>query len=67
MTTAELMEQVKNGKLIKHHTSRTRNYVSRKGNGIVNEYDGQFGKGYKHLTPAFDSSQYCWITYYVEA
>ena len=53
--------------LMKLHTSRYRGYVSRKNpDGVLMPYKGRFGKGVAHLTPAWDSSQYCYITYYVE-
>lgn len=48
------------------HTSRARRYVSRKNpGGIAEEYSGKFGRGYKVYTPAWDSTQYCYVTYYV--
>lgn len=50
------------------HTSLARGYVSRKNtDGIVEEYEGRFGKGYKVFTPNWDSTRYCYVTYYVEA
>lgn len=49
-----------------HHTSRARRYVSRKIEGIVEEYKGRFGVGYKVYTPAWDSTIYCFVTYYVK-
>lgn len=49
-----------------HHTSRARGYISRKTGGIVKPYKGRFGKGYKVYTPAYDSTRYCFITYYVK-
>lgn len=48
-----------------HHTSRARRYVSRKSDGVVEPYSGKFGRGYKVYTPAWDSSTYCYVTYYV--
>ena len=47
------------------HTSRARRYVSRKIEGIAEAYNGKFGKGYKVYTPAWDSTTYCYVTYYV--
>jgi len=47
------------------HTSRARRYVSRKLEGIAEPYNGKFGNGYKVFTPAWDSSKYCYVTYYV--
>lgn len=50
-----------------HHTSRARRYVSRKNKeGIAEQYKGIFGEGYKVFTPAWDSTQYCFVTYFVK-
>ena len=65
-TIEELDKAVLSGKLRISHTSRSRGYVSRKSQGHVNPYKGKFGSGYSLLTPAFDSSQYCFVTYYIE-
>lgn len=48
-----------------HHTSRARRYVSRKSDGVAEPYSGKFGRGYKVYTPAWDSTTYCYVTYYV--
>lgn len=48
-----------------HHTSRARRYVSRMSDGVVEKYNGRFGRGYKVFTPAWDSTIYCYVTYYV--
>ena len=48
-----------------HHTARARRYVSRKVDGIAEIYNGKFGAGYKVYTPAWDSSRYCYVTYYI--
>lgn len=53
--------------LNEHHTSRCRGYVSRKNKeGEIEKYKGKFGEGYKVLTPAWDSTKYCYVTYYVK-
>jgi len=58
-------EVTKNLKL--SHTSLTRGYVSRKNpEGITMPYEGKFGKGVKVLTPNFESTRYCYVTYYVQ-
>lgn len=49
-----------------HHTSRARRYISRKVEGVVEEYKGRFGIGYKVYAPAWDSTTYCFVTYYVK-
>lgn len=66
MTYEELMNRVENGELVKHHTARHRGYVSRKGHGVIRTYSGIYGKGYTLESPAWDSTTYDWITYYVE-
>ena len=50
-----------------HHAASYRGYVSRKKEGVVNNfnYNGRFGKGVTVLTPNFDSTQYCYIEYYI--
>jgi len=55
--------------LHRSHTSLARGYVSRKNGGksIVVEYHGRFGRGFKVFTPNWDSTRYCYVTYYVEA
>ena len=49
------------------HTSLTRGYVSRKDEaGITLPYSGKFGTGFKVLSRNFDSTQYCFVTYFVK-
>lgn len=49
------------------HTSLARGYVSRKNKeGIKIKYEGRFGKGYKVLKPNFESTRYCYVSYYIE-
>ena len=53
--------------LRKLHTSLTRGYVSRKnGEGVTLPYDGKFGKGVKVLTRNYESTQFCYVTYFVK-
>lgn len=63
----DLMSKVKAGELKELHTSAMRGYVSRKGNGVVRAYNGRFGKGYILLTARYDTTSYCYGTYYIEA
>lgn len=50
-----------------HHTASMRGYVSRKKlDGIKKPYSGKFGKGYVIIKPRFDSTQYCYVEYYIE-
>ena len=54
-------------KLKFHHSALTRGYVSRKNlKGIIQEYNGKFGKGIKIYTPNFNSTRYCFVSYYIE-
>lgn len=48
-----------------HHTSLFRGYVSRTKNPVVEEYSGRFGKGYVVRYPNWRSTQYSYITYYI--
>ena len=48
-----------------HHTASCRGYVSRKSDGVVEEYHGRFGDGYKVLHPRWDTTTYCWVSYYI--
>ena len=63
MTRTEL-ENNQNYEL--HHIASRRGYVSRKGDGIVEPYSGKFGKGYILVTPRFDTTQYVYVSYYIE-
>jgi len=65
MTIEKLNEMVKNGSLKQLHTSTKRGYVSRKSNGIVQYYKGKFGNGFILLSPNYNSTQLCFITYYI--
>ena len=57
------------GYLNKVHTSLCRQYVSRKipDNELpIERYEGKYGKGYKVFSPNYRSSQYSFVTYYLE-
>lgn len=50
-----------------HHSALCRGYVSVKATeGIVTEYKGRFGKGYKVKRHNPNSTQYCFVEYWVE-
>lgn len=68
MTATETIKWlIKELRLTKHHSARARKYISRRNDACeVEYYEGKFGKGYKLFTPAWDSTQYCWVTYYVK-
>ena len=50
--------------LTEHHTSATRGYVSRKGNGFREAYRGHYGIGVVRHSPRWDSTRYHYVTYY---
>lgn len=48
-----------------HHTGSRRGYVSRKCDGVVEEYDGRFGKGYIIVMPRWDTTSYVNVEYFI--
>jgi len=49
------------------HTSLTRGYVSRKNEkGVIEPYKGKFGEGVRVLSRNFESSRFCFVTYWVK-
>jgi len=49
------------------HTSLIKGYVSRKNaDGIVLKYKGRFGEGVRVLSRNFDSTRFCFVTYFVK-
>jgi hypothetical protein len=64
-TMKELKSLMKKG-FVKHHTSKEKGYVSRKGDGYLRKYKGRFGEGYTHHTTNYDSNGFNFITYYVK-
>lgn len=52
--------------LKEHHTAFTPGYVSKKVPGVMYEYRGHFGTGIAVKTHCKMSTQYCYVTYYVE-
>lgn len=68
MTYNDILAEIESGKLRYHHTSSTQGYVSRRlstPNYPVIKYVGKFGRGYKLFSPRYDSTWYCYVTYYV--
>lgn len=45
-----------------------RKYVSRRLDcyGLAEEYNGRYGKGLRVFRPNRDSTNYCWVEYWVE-
>lgn len=66
MTVEMLNKMVAEGKLKRHHSAYFQGYVSRKIDGIVEPYNGRFGKGYALRESNWSSTRYSWITYFVE-
>ena len=50
-----------------HHTAWKRGYVSRKCDGIAQEYHGRYGDGWVILTPSWKSTEYCHVEYYINS
>lgn len=54
----------------KHHTSTIAGYVSRRTPSDTVLYDyyvGRFGRGVKVYHPRWDTTSYCYVTYYVKS
>ena len=52
-----------------HHSARCRDYVSRRAdeNALpAVPYAGKFGHGYTVKVCAYDSTNYCWIEYWIK-
>jgi len=65
ITVNELIQLVSDGKLIQVKESLNRGYESRKGNGTVTPYNGQYGMGYKWYIPNYDSTYYVIVRYFI--
>lgn len=66
-TGEDLEKLIYSGKLdMKVANSRYKGYVSRKSDGFGIDYSGKYGHGIRFFEPAFDSAQYCYVSYYVE-
>lgn len=48
------------------HTSMIKGYVSRRKYGEVYKYSGRFGTGYVTISPSRDSTNFCYISYFIE-
>lgn len=66
MTLEELKTLEAAGTIREHHTASRRGYISRKSAGKIEAYKGRFGTGYALITPRRDTSQYVYVTYFVE-
>lgn len=66
MTIEMIKNKVASGELVRCHTTTRRGYESRKTGGHVEEYEGKFGKGFVHVEPRWDTTQYVYVTYYLE-
>ena len=63
--TEQLAAMIAAGEVTEHHTASRRGYISRRSAGKVEAYSGKFGKGFILVTPRFDTTQYVYITYYI--
>ena len=61
----EITAAVDRGELVRHHTAYARGYYSRKADPLVCPYKGRFGIGYVVVKPAYHTTRYHWVTYYV--
>jgi hypothetical protein len=53
-----------------HHTASCRGYVSRTSEVAelpAVKYEGKFGEGYTVAMPRWDTTQYCYIEYWVKS
>jgi hypothetical protein len=66
MKEMTLKKLQKSKKYRRRHTSWTKGYVSRKSEPVVYPYSGRFGEGYVVYSPSWRSTQYHYITYYIE-
>lgn len=50
-----------------HHRAAAQGYVSRKPDApkICTKYSGKFGTGFCVYEPRYDTSNYCWVCYYI--
>ena len=56
------------------HTSRKKGYVSRvtpnpehpTSKGYYEPYSGRFGEGFAELEPSYNSTRYCYISYWIK-
>lgn len=55
-----------NAGYIKFKISRAGGYISRKTAGMIVPYNGKYGVGYRWLYPAFDSTRYYFVAYYIK-
>lgn len=66
LTVEQIKALEETGILQEHHTARRRGYVSRKTAGRVEAYSGRFGHGFVVLSPRWDTTVYCYVTYYIK-
>ena len=48
-----------------HHTAYARGYIKKHADEKVEEYNGRYGKGYKVYTHNPNSTNYCFVSYYI--
>jgi hypothetical protein len=65
MTIDEINEKLKKEGAIYYHDAWHRGYVSRKGDGYLEQYDGRYGKGYIWHHPTYKSTFYHPVSYHI--
>jgi len=65
MDYKNLAKLILDGKVTLRKESYARGYISRKSDGIVEEYTGRYGKGYKLHIPCYISTRYHFVYYYI--
>ena len=68
LTLGDIRPLINRNKLWKHHAAYCRGYVSRKlwpDDWPAVPYKGRFGEGYKVFCPAYNSSRYCIVQYWI--
>ena len=68
-----MLKEIEYGELMRSDlehvkTSLYRKYISRRLNSyaLCEPYNGRYGKGLRVFRPNWDSTNYCWVEYWVE-
>lgn len=63
MTVEELR---KDDRYYIHHQAKHAGYVPRTTDGVIEPYNGRFGRGYILKEPRWDTSRFVTVTYYIK-
>lgn len=63
MVLVEILERL--GYLYRHHSAWRDGYISRRCSGIVDDYHGRFGHGYRVAKPCWTSTRFHTVIYYI--